>query len=203
MGDAAERRGTDSADPWSISTARLIVSTFTLGNEEIYIMANGIHHLGLATHDMEATLQFYEDILGFPAVVCEVIELDGGGVIRHAFFDAGHGELVAFMEANDVPGVSNDFDSGINRGLAAGEGIYHFAFKVGDVSELEGKRAELKAKGVEVRGIVDHGWCQSIYFRDPNHLQLEFCCLTAKLGEKHLAGRFSEKWRSYQRKQNA
>ena len=44
------------------------------------------------------------------------------------------------------------------------------------------------------RGIVDHGWCQSIYFRDPNFLQLEFCCLTEELGERHRAGRSSKLW---------
>ncbi len=33
----------------------------------------GVHHIGLATHDMDATLDFYENVLGFPAVVCEMI----------------------------------------------------------------------------------------------------------------------------------
>ena len=58
----------------------------------------GIHHLGLATHDMEATLDFYENVLGFPARVCEMIEPETGGAIRHAFLDAGGGELLAFMK---------------------------------------------------------------------------------------------------------
>jgi catechol 2,3-dioxygenase-like lactoylglutathione lyase family enzyme len=163
-------------------------------------MAKGVHHLGLATHDMESTLDFYENVLGFPAVVCELIEIEGGGAIRHAFFDAGGGELVAFMEANGVDGVSDDFDAGINRGLGTGSGMIHFAFAVDDEVELEARREDLEAKGVAVRGVVDHGWCKSIYFRDPNFLQLEFCCLTAELGEKHLAGRHSERWRSYARR---
>jgi catechol 2,3-dioxygenase-like lactoylglutathione lyase family enzyme len=149
---------------------------------------------------MESTLEFYENVLGFPAVVCELIELEQGGAIRHAFFDAGNGELVAFMESNDVEGVSADFDSGINRGLGTGSGVYHFAFRVDDEDELEAKRVDLTAKGVKVRGVVDHGWCKSIYFRDPNFLQLEFCCLSAELDEQNRAGRFSEKWRSYSRR---
>ena len=154
----------------------------------------GIHHLGLATHDMEATLDFYENVLGFPALVCEMIEPETGGAIRHAFLDAGNGELVAFMEINDVEGVAADFDASINRGLGTGSGVYHFAFKVDDVDELARKQADLESKGVEVRGPIDHGWCQSIYFRDPNFLQLEFCCLTAQLGEAHRAGRFGAGW---------
>ena len=72
--------------------------------------------------------------------------------------------------------------------------MYHFAFAVGDEQELTRKRTDLEAKGVKVRGIVDHGWCKSIYFRDPNFLQLEFCCLTEEIGKSHRAGRFSEAW---------
>jgi hypothetical protein len=35
---------------------------------------------------------------------------------------------------------------------------------------------------VDVRGPVDHeGWCKSIYFDDPNGLQLEYCHLTREL----------------------
>jgi len=123
-------------------------------------MNRGIHHVGLATHDMESTLDFYENVLGFPAVVCEMIEPETGGAIRHAFFDVGQGELIAFMEANDIPGIASDFDTGINRGLGTGDGMYHFAFKVSDPIELEKKRQELISKDLAVRGIVDHGWCQ-------------------------------------------
>lgn len=160
----------------------------------------GIHHVGLATHDMEATLDFYERVLGFPAVVCETIDPPTGGVIRHGFLDAGNGELFAFMEANDVTGVPDDFDPGINRGLGIGGGMFHFAFRVDDESELEKKRDELRAKGVEVTDVVDHTWCKSIYFHDPNRLQLEFCCLTQELGEEHVAGRESSVWKGLARR---
>ena len=42
---------------------------------------------------------------------------------------------------------------------------------------LESKRAELAAKGVEVTEVVDHNWAKSIYFKDPNGISLEYCCL--------------------------
>lgn len=160
----------------------------------------GIHHLGLATHDMEATLEFYEQVLGMPAVVCEMIEPETGGAIRHAFFDAGDGELVAFMECNEVRGVEPDFDAGINGGLGIRGGMYHFAFKSDDVAALEKKRDELREKGVEVTDLVDHGWCRSVYFHDPNGLQLEYCCLTAELGPEHVRGRSVESWTRWSRR---
>lgn len=154
----------------------------------------GLHHIGLATHDMEKTLAFYEGVLGFRAVVCELIEPETGGVIRHAFIDTGNGELFAFMEPNDVAGMPEDFDAGINRGLGIGGAMFHFAFRVDDDEELEAKMKQLVAKGIEVRGVVDHGWCKSIYFTDPNFLQLEYCCITQELGDRHTAGRFSDGW---------
>ena len=159
-----------------------------------------MHHLGLATHDMEATLDFYENVLGFAARVCEMIEPETGGAIRHAFLDAGQGELIAFMECNEVRGVADDFDTSINRGLGLRGGLIHFAFKVLDEVELEKKRNELLEKGVEVTEVVDHRWCKSIYFKDPNQIQLEYCCYRGELDESHLAGRDSEAWTALARR---
>jgi hypothetical protein len=45
------------------------------------------------------------------------------------------------------------------------------------------KRDQLRAKGLEVTDIVDHGWAKSIYFSDPNGLSLEYCCLVRDLTE--------------------
>jgi catechol 2,3-dioxygenase-like lactoylglutathione lyase family enzyme len=131
--------------------------------------------------------------------VCDIIKPEGGGAIRHAFLDAGNGELIAFMECNDVPGIADDFDPGINRGLGIPGGIIHFAFAADSPAELQDRREHLQGKGVEVTDVVDHGWCQSIYFKDPNHLHLEYCCLTETLEDSHVADRDSDAWRSLAR----
>ena len=155
---------------------------------------HGMHHLGLATHDMEATLDFYENILGFETRVCDLLEPESGGTIRHAFMDMGQGEMIAFMECNDVPSISADFDAGINRGLGISGGVIHFAFKSLDEDDLVARQAELRDKGIKVTDVVDHGWCKSIYFRDPNHLQLEYCVLSGDLTEELLVDRQSPGW---------
>ena len=62
-------------------------------------------------------------------------------------------------------------------------GFYHFAFEAGSPAALADKRDELRAKGVEVTNIVDHGWSRSIYFKDPNGLSLEYCCMVRSLTE--------------------
>ena len=162
---------------------------------------HGFHHLGLATHNMEATLDFYENTLGFKIRVADILSPQGGGTIRHAFLDAGAGEMIAFMECNEVPGISDDFDTGINRGLGIAGGVMHFAFKAEDEADLLLRREHLANKGVEVTDVVDHGWCKSIYFHDPNRLQLEYCFVTETFDASHLEDAASEKWTRLKRQQ--
>src|SRR5258706_1996399 len=141
----------------------------------------GFSHIGLSTLDLDRTRDFYENVLGFKAVRCDVLRIKEGGQIRHIFFDTGHDQLIAFMEARGVPGVPAAYDAGINRGLRVPSLFYHFAFEAGSEAALQDKREELLAKGVEVTEIVDHDWAKSIYFKDPNGLQLEVCSFTRNL----------------------
>jgi len=143
----------------------------------------GFSHIGLSTLDLDATCDFYEGVLGFKPVRCDIVAIREGGRIRHVFFDTGQGQLLAFMEARQVPGIPAHYDTGINRGLGVPHAFYHFAFEAGSEAQLEGKRAELLAKGVDVTEVVDHDWAKSIYFKDPNGVQLEYCCYTRALGE--------------------
>jgi catechol 2,3-dioxygenase-like lactoylglutathione lyase family enzyme len=143
----------------------------------------GFSHIGLSTLDLDKTREFYEGVLGFKPVRCDTIAVKEGGRIRHIFFDAGRDQLIAFMEARGVPGVPAEYDAGINRGLGVPSAFYHFAFEVGNLSGLELKREELLGKGVKVSEIVDHDWAKSIYFKDPNGMQLEYCCYTRELNE--------------------
>jgi catechol 2,3-dioxygenase-like lactoylglutathione lyase family enzyme len=110
-------------------------------------------------------------------VVADTIDVKEGGHLRHMFFDIGRDQLIAFLEPNDVPGVPAQYDAGINRGLGVPAGFYHFAFEASSPAALAKKRDELRAKGVETTDIVDHGWAKSIYFKDPNSLSLEYCCV--------------------------
>jgi catechol 2,3-dioxygenase-like lactoylglutathione lyase family enzyme len=143
----------------------------------------GFSHIGLSTLDLDKTRAFYEDILGFKPVVADTLRIREGGRLRHIFFDVGRDQLLAFMEAQDMPGVPLRYDAGINRGLGVPGAFYHFAFEAGSEAALAGKRDQLRARGLEVTDIVDHGWAKSIYFKDPNGLSLEYCCLVRELTE--------------------
>lgn len=142
----------------------------------------GFNHIDLGTRDMDETRAFYEDVLGFPLVRADLVEIADKGVMKHFFFDVGNGQLIGFMSGEQVEGYPKDFDPSINKGLGLPQGVYHFAFNADSLETLEEMKKELERRGVEVRGPVDHeGWCQSIYFLDPNGLQLECCHLTRPL----------------------
>jgi catechol 2,3-dioxygenase-like lactoylglutathione lyase family enzyme len=146
----------------------------------------GFNHIDLATKDMAATRAFYEGILGFPVVRADNIAFEGdGGYAQHVFFDCGGGQMIAFASAEKTKrGFPEGLDTGINKGLGMPPGVYHFAFEAGSAENLVALKATLEAKGVKVRGVENHeGWCQSIYFTDPNGLQLEYCWVSRDLNE--------------------
>src|SRR5262252_2997617 len=114
----------------------------------------GWSHVSIGTLVMDATRAFYEGVLGFKAVRCDIIKVKEGGEIRHVFFDTGAGQLLAFMSPRGVQGVPVEFDGSLNRPLGMPDGVYHFAFETGTQAELEARRAALIAKGVKVTPVV-------------------------------------------------
>ncbi len=149
----------------------------------------GFSHIALTTLDLEKTRRFYEEVLGFKAVVHDRILVEEGGTISHIFFDVGRDQLMAFMAPREVQNVPATYDTGINQGLGLPASFYHFAFEAGSLTNLRDKRDELRAKGVDVTEVSDHGWSSSIYFRDPNGVTLEYCCATRDLREQDAGGR--------------
>ncbi|MEV6875208.1 VOC family protein [Amycolatopsis sp. NPDC051128] len=60
----------------------------------------GIHHTALISSDVERTIEFYQDVLGFP--LTELFENRDYPGSSHFFFDVGNGNAVAFF---DLPGL--------------------------------------------------------------------------------------------------
>src|SRR5207237_2382256 len=102
----------------------------------------GFSHLGLSTLDLDKTRDFYENVLGFKPVRCDIIKVKEGGQIRHIFFDTGRDQLIAFMEARGIPGVPAHYDAGITRGLGVPSACYHFAFAARREARPEDQRRE-------------------------------------------------------------
>jgi catechol 2,3-dioxygenase-like lactoylglutathione lyase family enzyme len=128
----------------------------------------GLHHNAYRCRDSEETRRFYEDFLGLPlSHTLEIKETKSGRATEtlHTFYRMADGSCLAFFEAPDMPfefKPQHDFD-------------LHIALEV-DATELERRLAEGKARGIETRGVSDHGFIHSIYFRDPNGYVIELTC---------------------------
>jgi catechol 2,3-dioxygenase-like lactoylglutathione lyase family enzyme len=130
----------------------------------------GLHHSAYRCRDAEQTRQFYEDFLGLPLThTLEITETKTGRAsnVLHIFFRMDDGSHLAFFEA---PGVAFDFKTQHDFDL-------HIALEVAE-PVLRTMLAKGKERGIETRGVVDHGVMHSIYFRDPNGYVIE---LTAKM----------------------
>src|SRR4051794_38415320 len=62
--------------------------------------ARGVHHVALISHDVERTVEFYQDLLEFP--LTEMFENRDYQGSTHFFFDIGNGNALAFF---DLPGL--------------------------------------------------------------------------------------------------
>ena len=134
--------------------------------------STGFHHVAYACRDGEATRHFYEDLMGMPLVHTEVKAVEGG-FFRHLFFDTGDGSCIAFFEVSgvgEVPGWRSDVSVG--NGLPVW--VNHVAFAA-DEARMAEARDRLDAAGITPLMEVDHGWCHSLYYMDPNGIMVEFC----------------------------
>jgi len=128
-------------------------------------MIRKLHHNAYRCRDSEETRKFYEDFLGLRlAGTLEIKETKSGRRTNtlHTFYELGDGSYLAFFEAPDMPfefKQQHDYD-------------LHIALEV-DEPTLKSMLALGKARGVETRGISDHGFIHSIYFRDPNGYVIE------------------------------
>ncbi len=132
-------------------------------------MIKGLHHNAYRCRDSEETRKFYEEFLGLPlAGTLEINKTKTGRATQalHTFYELDDGSYLAFFEAPDRPfefKAQEDYD-------------LHIALEVAR-DDLRAMFEKGKATGIETRGISDHGFLDSIYFRDPNGYVIE---LTAK-----------------------
>jgi catechol 2,3-dioxygenase-like lactoylglutathione lyase family enzyme len=131
-----------------------------------------LHHSAYRCRDSEETRAFYEDFLGLPLINAFEINTTHTGRetrVLHSFFAMADGACLAFFEAPDRVfdfKEQQDFD-------------LHIALEV-DYPTLERMFAAGPERGINTRGISDHGFIHSIYFRDPNGYVVE---LAAPVGE--------------------
>jgi len=121
-----------------------------------------LNHAVLYVRDVQRTVAFYQDVMGFEPV----------GMLPEGFRGA------AFLRAS---GSTNDHDLGVFEiGSAAAEslagrgqvGLYHLAWEVDTLGELQRMAERLAAEGALV-GATNHGTTKSLYAKDPDGLEFE------------------------------
>src|ERR1700712_5096716 len=145
---------TTTPDPAALETERARIRAAHLRpvGDRPESTARGLHHTALISSDVEATVRFYQDVLGFP--LTELIDKRDYPGSSHFFFDIGNGNLLAFF---DFPGL----DVGPYAEVLGG--LHHCAISV-EPSRWRAAVERLEAAGVphEVHSEV------SVYFRDPD-----------------------------------
>ncbi|MGA9747483.1 MAG: VOC family protein [Nocardioides sp.] len=129
--------------------------------------ARGLHHTALVSGDVERTVRFYQDVLGFP--LTEMIDNRDYPGSTHFFFDIGHDNLLAFF---DFPGL----DLGPYAEVLGG--LHHLAISVAP-EQWDAACRRLEEAGVdhEVHSGV------SVYFTDPDGARIEL--IADPLGEMY------------------
>ena len=148
----------------------------------------GFNHVALTCADMQATVDFYEGILGFPLI--KTLDLAGHG--QHFFFEITEHDGIAFFFFNNMnppaPGIAAaDWGAGemtpsLAKGLigkAAPGAMHHLSFGVPD-EKLHEYRQKLVDHGIEVSDVITQTdaatgeTIKSFFFKDPDGVILEF-----------------------------
>ncbi len=121
-----------------------------------------IGHVVLNVTDVERSTKFYSDVVGFRV---SRYRPDGTG----AFLTCGvvHHNLALFKAP-----------AGAQPSYKGQIGLNHFAFKVESYQALQEAHKRLVEAGAPIDHIVDHGMTRSVYFLDPDGIEMELFCDT-------------------------
>ena len=157
----------NSIDHAAIEAERERIREAFLGRGAPASSARGIHHVALLSSDVERTVRFYQETLGFP--LTELFENRDYRGSSHFFFDLGNNNLLAFF---DFPGL----DLGEYAEVLGG--LHHVAISM-EPERWEQAKARLDEAGVDY--LQESG--TSIYFRDPDGARVEL--IADPLGEMY------------------
>lgn len=129
-------------------------------------LTNGFNHVATVTADLDRTVAFYQDV--FEATVTFEMAAEDGHP-RLVILDLGGGGALNVFE------VPVDVIVGDRRKLGGRGPIDHYGIAVDSRQALEQVRQRLLATGVEVGDVQRLGDLWSVFFRDPDGMELEVC----------------------------
>lgn len=131
----------------------------------------GFHHVTLLTRDLDATIRFYEDVLGMRARGFD----DSGALGRHCMVDPGAGGTrgIHFIEQREA-------DLRTQPGALVGPRPYlvdgafqHISFALPDEAAARALQARLRERGVTTTEMIPTGPIGNLMFSDNNGILLE------------------------------
>ena len=130
-----------------------------------------LHHTAYTTRNMEKTREFYETVVGLPLVATWSESDELFGKMRtycHCFFGLGDGGALAFFQFADEEDEKR-FSPPI-----AETPFHHIALKVdqGTQAAIERRIAAAGYREPDTY-VLEHGYCRSVYIKDPNGMLLE------------------------------
>jgi catechol 2,3-dioxygenase-like lactoylglutathione lyase family enzyme len=134
----------------------------------------GVHHLALVCKDMRATHEFYTNVMKMPLTCAINVPPYPDEDAMHLFYDMGGGNQLAFFWFREAPeAVVGQAHPANVAAVNAHGSMHHIAFSVETEDEVLAWREHLKSMDVKVTPMIDHEFCKSIYFADPDGMQLE------------------------------
>ena len=148
----------------------------------------GVHHLVLVCKDLKATHEFYTGVLGMKLDCAIDVPPFPADQAMHLFYDMGGGNQMAFFWFRDAPEPLPEQAHPASVAQVSAHGsMHHVAFQVGSEKELAKFREHIKSQGVKVTPIIDHDFCRSIYFTDPDGAQLEISYWVRALDKRDIS----------------
>jgi catechol 2,3-dioxygenase len=118
-----------------------------------------IGHVVLKVRDLDRSLAFYRDLLGF-TVVSELSNV----MIFLAADGQNHHDLALLRVGQQAPSP-----------VPSAVGLYHVAIQLADWEAVRRAHALLTERGL-LRGAIDHGVSRSPYTADPDGNEIELYC---------------------------
>lgn len=152
------------------------------------INTGGVHHLALVCKDMRATHEFYTGVMKMELTCAIHVPPYKEEDAMHLFYDMGGGNQLAFFWFKDAPaGETGQAHPASPAHVNANGSMHHLAFSVDSEADLNEWRAHLTAREIRVTPIIDHDFCRSIYFADPDGMQLEISYWARALEQRDIS----------------
>lgn len=119
-----------------------------------------IGHIHLTVSDLDSSLEFYRDVLGFEIT-------------------ATYGDAAVFLSAGGYHhhiGLNTWNGTGAEQPPAGHTGLYHFGVLYPDRKELARIVKRLYELNYPIAGASDHGTSESVYVSDPDGNGVELYC---------------------------